>query len=181
MDIKKNHRKHFNLECFDKISDNTFINEETGIWLKFYNNGFVQNKINYLIEDIVEERAPLRVHSYDENPSEVSYDIDGNVININYSDIGKLHSVGGQCLFNKKNGISYWMHGKRHDETVKRVFEYFDVPFNKIGAGKLLPFIKIFYKSPEKIDEFLDILNSLEIKVVDCDSEKVELLEISYF
>jgi len=181
MDIKKNHRKHFDLECFDKISADTFIDEETGVWLKFHDNGFVQEKVNYLIEDIENERAPLRVHSYNEHPSEVCYDINGDVININYSNLGKFHSVGGKYLFSSKNGISYWINGVRNDNAVKKIFDFFNVPFDRSNANKILVFTKIFYKSPEKINEFLELMTSLEISSLECDQEKIALLEMSYF
>lgn len=181
MDIKKNHKKHFNLKSFDEVTENTYINEKTGILIKFHDNDYVQEKINYLIEDIVDERAPLRHQSYNDNPSEVFYDTEGNLSKLNYSEMGKLHSVGGHYLFDKKNGISYWMNGQRNDDSVKKIFLFFGVSFNKEGADKLFPFIKIFYKSPEKIEEFLEILKSLEIDSFECDIEKRELLEISYF
>ncbi len=108
MDIKKNHKKHFNLKSFDEVTENTYINEETGILIKFHENDYVQEKINYLIEDIIDERAPLRHQSYNNNPSEIFYDTEGGLLKLNYSEMGKLHSVGGHYLFDKKNGISYW-------------------------------------------------------------------------
>lgn len=181
MELFKNHIKFFKLSEFDKISDNIYISENDSILLEFHENGFVKKKTSYYKNDLLEERVPLRPHSYNDLPSEVFYTSKGKVQKVNYAIKGKLHSVGGNPILSDSINISFWLNGQKNTEAVEKIFYYFKLKYNKDNAALLLPFLSIFYKSPKNVGAFIETLESIEITTPNVDNNKLELLEITYF
>jgi hypothetical protein len=79
MEIFKNNINNYNLKEFEKISDNVFVNENYGMLLEFYDNGYIIKKTSYLISDMKSSNIPLREHSYNNLPSLVRYNNEGLV------------------------------------------------------------------------------------------------------
>lgn len=172
---------------FDFISINEIYHSKHKILITYFDDlEKIRKKITF-IKKINDDKTYRHVlHSYEDFPSLVEYDISGNLLKVSYSLNGLFHSVAGlpnqSC--NKKKDICikrFWRHGnaKVARKEIEKIKSFLYIPESSSDLTKVKELFKITLN--HGADSLIDLLQSLNIEDINkVDKEIIELLKMNY-
>lgn len=164
---------------FEHAQINYLVNKQQGVSIRLFSDFKSIHKKKSFVYD---RENTIKMCSFDDHPSYVKYDETGEIVACSYHVNGKKHSVNAQPEIKESGELIFWNDGCKNNNNIKKILNHLNVSFNYSNCLYYAPLLEIYYKNPDNVDSFLQLLSDNDVSSCDNVASKkiLDFLNIAY-